>query len=142
MKNLIKISTLMLFENGFVSILRLFVGIKAFLSQDESKIGALFNFVLPVIFAIIWLNVRDIASEKNGFYGAPLSLMAKYEQQKQVLRNNESDESKYAEITAITESGETGTSSDIVKTPKTSKIRRRKSKNNAQDSSEEDLDFD
>ena len=69
----------MLFENGFVSILRLFVGIKAFLSQDESKIGALFNFVLPVIFAIIWLNVRDIASEKNGFYGAPLSLMAKYE---------------------------------------------------------------
>ena len=79
MKNLIKISTLMVFENGLMTILQFFVGVKAFLSQNESRAVALVNLILPVIFGIIWLNMRDIASQRNGFYGAPLSLMNQYE---------------------------------------------------------------
>ena len=92
MKNLIKISTLMLFENGLMTILQFFVGLKAFLSQDESRFGALINLVVPVIFGIIWLNMRDIASQKNGFYGAPLSLMAQYEEKKQTKKQDLFDE--------------------------------------------------
>ena len=61
MKNLITISFLMLVENGLNGILRFMVGLKAFLSSDQSKINALINFILPVIFAIIWLNIRVIA---------------------------------------------------------------------------------
>lgn len=80
MKNLIKISALMLMENGLVMILRFFVGLKAFLSFDESKAAALFNFGLPVVFAIVWFNIKEISTEKNGFYGASLSLMTKYEE--------------------------------------------------------------
>ena len=75
MKNLTMITALMLIENGLNGILRFFVGLKAFLSQDQQKIYALINFVLPVIFAIIWLNIRVISLSKNGFYGAPLSRM-------------------------------------------------------------------
>ena len=88
MKNLITISSIMIVENGLVTILRFFVGLKAFLSFDESKSAALFNFVLPVIFAIVWFNLRDISSEKNGFYGASLSLMTKYEEELNSMKNN------------------------------------------------------
>jgi hypothetical protein len=66
-------------------ILRFFVGVKAFLSQDESKGFAVFNLVLPIIFATFWTYISHIAESKNGHYGAPLSLMKKLE------NNNEID---------------------------------------------------
>ena len=75
MKNLVVISMLMLIENGLNAILRLMVGLKTFLSSDQSKLAALLNFILPVIFGIIWLNIRVMAQSKNGFYGAPLARM-------------------------------------------------------------------
>ena len=73
MKNLITISTLMMMENGLNAILRMMVGLKAFLSQDEQKVWALFNFVLPVTFGVIWLNIRVVVTAEKLFYGAPIS---------------------------------------------------------------------
>lgn len=39
----------------------------------------MYNFVLPVIFGILWLNIRVISQTKNGFYGAPLAVMKQSE---------------------------------------------------------------
>ena len=77
MKDIVKVSALMQVENGMNLILRFFVGVKAFLSMDESKGLAVLNLALPIIFATFWTYISHIAEQKNGHYGAPLSLMKK-----------------------------------------------------------------
>ena len=70
----------MLIENGMNLILRFFVGLKAFLSQNESKSLAVLNVILPIIFATLWSYIYYVAESKNGHYGAPLSLMKKFDE--------------------------------------------------------------
>lgn len=79
MKNLINVSTLMLVENGLNIVLRFFVGLKTVFNQEDGGITAFVNFVLPIIFFYSWIYVRYESSQKNGHYGAPISLMKKFE---------------------------------------------------------------
>ena len=79
MRNIIIISSLMIIENGMNLILRFMVGLKSFLSQEEEKSFALLNFTLPIVFVTCWMYVRQEAEIKDGHYGAPISLMKKFE---------------------------------------------------------------
>ena len=83
MKNLILISTLMIFENSINCILRFFVGIKDFFtSQEQSKFVYIFEFAEPLIFATVWFYIWHISKTKNGHYGAPISILKYQNDQK------------------------------------------------------------
>ena len=70
----------MIFENSCNAILRFFVGVKL-LVEDPKRYGEALNFSFPLVYACFWLHVYNIASTKNGHYGAPPGLIKheKYE---------------------------------------------------------------
>ena len=73
-KHIITIASLMLVENACNGILRFFVGVKLLL-EDHTRYGEALNFLFPVFYACFWLHVYNIASTKNGHYGAPPGLI-------------------------------------------------------------------
>ena len=80
MKNLLNVSSAMLVENGLNIVLRFFVGLKTFFDSESGGTTSFVNFVIPIIFFHCWLYVRYEASIKNGHYGAPISLLKKFDE--------------------------------------------------------------
>jgi len=81
----------MLFENTCNGILRFFVGVKL-LVEDHTRYGEALNFLFPVLYACSWLHVYNIASTKNGHYGAPPGLIKREEKYEDIEQINQNDD--------------------------------------------------
>lgn len=85
MQNVVTIASLMVIHNGIMIILRLLVGLKLVLSQDEKERGSFgflqfIFFAIPVFFVLAWTFVRvEAQSRSASAYGVPISLVKKYE---------------------------------------------------------------
>jgi len=97
MPNLLTITSLMLFENGIMIILRFFVGLKLVLSQGidhsvdawqrGSKALYLVNFAIPLFFIFAWAYIRiEIQNRSGSCFGVPVSLVKKFEQHQRQRR--------------------------------------------------------
>ena len=60
----------MISENVMNCILRFAVGLKLLFEEKQS----LKNFILPILFGLLWCVICTLACKKNGDYDAPPSL--------------------------------------------------------------------